>query len=48
MDAQADFLSITVTEFQKLKELADKALAQTTTRRSSTRPTRSPTAWPSS
>ena len=29
MDAQADFLSITVTEFQKLKELAEKALAQT-------------------
>ena len=29
MDGQTDFLSITVTEFQKLKELAEKALAQT-------------------
>ena len=28
MDAAADFLSTTVTEFEKLKDLADKALAQ--------------------
>ena len=28
MDAAADFLSMTVTEFEKLKDLADKALAQ--------------------
>jgi hypothetical protein len=28
MDASADFLSITLTEFQKLKDLAEKALAQ--------------------